>query len=269
MKKNLLILIASLAACSLTAYGYVTWSHAQSDKKVASCKVAPKSYASASEFVNSLYKPETVDLIYNVESRYMRTVTKEQVEQATTVMDLIPEKISQMLVRYEYVTVAVLHEGEETTLMGDDEYFSPGQISLLRSMDYSSNFFVRASCKRQGDDGDLIHYDLVYYMTVVPKNQASYTDGQDALIKYLRENSRKETFVITKDKLRPGRVHFSITEQGTISNVYLDSSSGFPSVDEKLIALVKDMPGTWEPATNGEGAKVNQELVFFFGIQGC
>jgi hypothetical protein len=36
-----------------------------------------------------------------------------------------------------------------------------------------------------------------------------------------------------------------------------------------MIELVKAIPGTWEAATNSNGDKVEQELVFSFGTIGC
>jgi hypothetical protein len=33
--------------------------------------------------------------------------------------------------------------------------------------------------------------------------------------------------------------------------------------------MITNMPGKWNPATNSKGEKVDQELVFFFGRQGC
>ena len=64
-------------------------------------------------------------------------------------------------------------------------------------------------------------------------------------------------------------MRFILGKKGSISNVKLTDTSGYPSVDEELIKIITNMPEKWEPAENSNGEKVNQEFVFFFGTQGC
>jgi hypothetical protein len=40
-------------------------------------------------------------------------------------------------------------------------------------------------------------------------------------------------------------------------------------LDKEVLELIVKMPGNWEPAENANGEKVEQELVFAFGIIGC
>ena len=112
-------------------------------------------------------------------------------------------------------------------------------------------------------------WDYVYYLTVIPEKEAAYASGHDALIAYLKENSKDKTAIIKEDKLQPGKVNFTITKNGTIANVKLTSTSGYTSVDKALIELITYMPEKWDPATNSKREKVDQELVFFFGLAGC
>jgi outer membrane biosynthesis protein TonB len=83
------------------------------------------------------------------------------------------------------------------------------------------------------------------------------------------ENSKAATAIIREDKLRSGQFSFTVTKKGTVENVLLIATSGYPSVDEALIDLVSNMPDKWIPATNSVGEKVDQEFVFVFGKQGC
>jgi hypothetical protein len=36
-----------------------------------------------------------------------------------------------------------------------------------------------------------------------------------------------------------------------------------------MIELISNSPGKWKPAENSVGEKVNQKLVFSFGMMGC
>ena len=37
----------------------------------------------------------------------------------------------------------------------------------------------------------------------------------------------------------------------------------------KIIKILNEVPGTWIPAKNSKGEKVDQELVVSFGLMGC
>ncbi|MEL7004496.1 MAG: hypothetical protein AAFN93_17445 [Bacteroidota bacterium] len=62
---------------------------------------------------------------------------------------------------------------------------------------------------------------------------------------------------------------FTVTKNGTLENVRLTATSGYPSVDELMVELIDSLPAKRNPAENSEGEKVDQELVFFFGLMGC
>lgn len=242
MKKSILIFCSVLTAFSFMAFGYMNWSHnAKAD----------------------------LDLVYNVDSRFMATITKEDLHKATSVLDIVPKEAKGWWeVSFTTVKVAVLHDDDEISVIGDQKELSAAQIKLLQSTDYSTNFYIKARSKTIHPETGKIE-DYVYYLTVIPENEAEYINGHDALIEYLKVSSNDKTAIIKEDKLKPGKVSFTVTKTGTIENVKLNSTSGYPSVDETLIEVVSNMTEKWNPATNSKGEKVDQELVFFFGLQGC
>jgi len=242
MKKSIIIFCAALTTISLTAFGYINWS----DNKQAD-----------------------LDLVYNVDSRFMTTITKEDLHKATSVLDIVPKKAEAWWkVSFQTVTVAVLQDGDEILEIGDSKELNAAQIMLLQSTDYSTNFYIKARGKNKHPETGKIE-DYVYYLTIIPEKEAEYTSGHDALIAYLKENSKEKTAIIKEDKLQPGKVQFTVTKKGTIANVKLISTSGYISVDEALIKIITNMPEKWEPAENSKGEKVDQEFVFFFGTAGC
>lgn len=245
MKKSFLIFCAVFSAFCLASFGYMNWSHA------------------------------SLDLVYNVDSRFDATITKEKLHKATSVLDIVPEEAEWSKVSFSNMATAVFQNGGEIRESGKDELLNAAQIRLLQSADYSTNICVKGWGKKRNGGPDYLkdlaqeELDFVYYLTVVPEKEAEYAAGYDALISYLKENSKAATAVIRENKLQPGRVHFTVTKTGSIANVTLDSSSGYPSVDDVLIDLITNMSGTWAPATNSQGEKVDQKLVLFFGRQGC
>ena len=266
MKKSILIFCAVLTTFSITAIGYMNWSNTVTDGEATSCS---KAIVFGDDIVNDINDETDLDLVYNIDSRFMATITKEDLHKATSVLDIVP-KVAEgwWKVAFQSVTVAVLHDDGEIYEMGYDKVLNTAQIKLLQSTDYSTNFYIKAlGVNNHPVTGKIENY--TYYFTIVPEKEAEYTSGQDALIEYLKENSKEETAIIKEDKLQPGKVCFTVTKEGTIANVKLTDTSGYPSIDDALVELVSNMPGKWDPATNAQGEKVDQELVFFFGKQGC
>ncbi len=247
MKKNIFIFCTAIIALSLTAFSYLNWNDKKAD----------------------------LDLVYNVDSRFVATITKENLHKAKSVVDIVPKTAEWSKISFLNMTVSVLQGDDEIRELGDNEILNAAQTKLLQSIDYSTNFYLKGRGKRKDGgpeglkDSDQDEFDFAYYLTVIPEKEAEYTAGYDALISYLRKKSKKATSIIQEDKLQPGQVNFTVTKEGTIANVKLSSTSGYPSVDEKLMKLITNLPRKWNPATNSKGKKVDQELVFFFGKQGC
>jgi hypothetical protein len=265
MKKNILIICTVLTILNLTACGQNSSETPTNETETAFAKTV----AFENTFLNAIDKQLNPDLVYVVESRFMTTISKEKLQNAKSVMDIFPKRETDRMESYADVRIAILKDGEEIMEIGKNEILTNAQIELLQSADYSTNFYIKSNSKLRTQFGRVEDYDLVYYMTIVPETEAKFALGQEALIDYLKTNSKAETIGITQDKLQPGRINFTITKEGKITSVKLDSTSGYPAFDEKLLDLIINMPKTWIPATNSKGEKIDQELIFFFGMQGC
>ena len=211
-----------------------------------------------------------MDLLYKVDSRFLHNVTHERVQSAKTIEDLVPASSTDYVETIESIEVGILTSEGKIVETTKGDRFNAAQIELLKSVGHSANIYVEADIKsKHAHTEQLMDNYFAYYMTVVPQKEAAYKEGYFSLINYLKENSRQETAVIDRDELKPGQVSFVVSKKGTVTDVNLDSTSGYPSVDEKLVELIKNMPGEWIPATNAQGENVEQELVFFFGMDGC
>lgn len=266
MKKSILIFCTVFTSISLMAFGYINWNHSTTNSKETSCN---KTLIDHKDLSKTVFSEPVIDLVYKIDSRFIARITKESLINAKSIIDIVPEEATSYRKSYQNSRISILHEHSETTEVGTSDVLNLAQRKLLQSTNYSNNIRVTSICKKISGTGNLIDDSLVYYITIIPEKEAAYESGQQALIDYLRENSRKETAGITKDKLQPGKVLFTVTKDGTISNVKLSSTSGYDTVDNTLVDLVRSIPGSWIPATNGQGQAVDQELVFFFGLQGC
>ena len=211
-----------------------------------------------------------LDLVYKVDSRHTATISKNDLHNATSVLDIVPKIATDWWkVEFQKVSVTVIgKDGEETRFEGNSKTLNAAQVMLLQSTDYSTNFYINASSmKGHPSTGERIDY--AYYFTIIPENEAEYIGGHDKLINYLKEGTKDKTVSINQDQLKPGQVSFTVTKDGTVKNIKLLNTSGYPTIDEALLELISNMPEKWQPATNLKGESVEQELIFFFGEEGC
>ena len=272
MKKSIFIFCTVLITFSLTAFGYMNWGHAGTEPtKKPDCSKLVLGY----NYIDGLINQKYIDLVYKVEPRFNTTITKERLSRAKSILDILPKKAIQSVANYQNVQVAILHEDLEISKAdkretGSSEILNEKQIKLLQSADYSANIFISANYSRKNAVSGEVEYGyLPYYITIVPEKETEYATGNDAFVQYIKENLQQEAAIIQEDQLKPGKVVFTVTREGTIADVQLTSTSGYPSVDEALVELIANTPGKWQPASNSAGEKVEQKLVFFFGLEGC
>ena len=48
----------------------------------------------------------------------------------------------------------------------------------------------------------------------------------------------------------------------------MNYSTNYPSIDKKMIELIKKTQDNWIPAEDSTGKKINQNLVFSLGVKG-
>ncbi|MFC4723593.1 energy transducer TonB [Geojedonia litorea] len=217
---------------------------------------------------NNTYNVHFVDFVYDVNSRFMTTITKEKLLKAKSVLDIVPKEAKWDKLSVETVVVAVLKDAEEIIEIGNEMQLNTAQMNLLKSVDYSSNIYIKTRAINNNYKNKSIE-DFAYYITIVPEKETAYNDGHAIFMAYLKEKSRSLITHLNEDQLQAGKIVFTITKNGTIENVQLESSSGYKSIDTKMIEIIKNAPGTWTPAENAKGEKVNQTLVFSFGKMGC
>ena len=269
MKKNILIICAVLATFSFMAFSYINRSIAETSQEEATCS---NSVDVDTDFLNTFFNKADVDLSYDVGSRYMRTVTKEDLHKAKSILDIVPEDPKVLIESYYSVTVNILDDNYNTVISetGDGPKLTAAQIKLLRSVDYSTDIMIRSEYQQKSWDNGALRYNYsTPYVTVVPEKQAVYAKGNDKLIAYAKENTKEFAAIVKENEIEDGKVTFTVTKEGKVANASITATSGYPALDKKMVDLVSNMPGTWESATNSKGEKIEQKFVFSFGIFGC
>lgn len=267
MKKSILFTCIVLASFSFTVFGYMNWGTGTTDFVEQSYN---NTHNPENVFVNLFNKQVKPDFHYAVDSRFINTVTKENLQKAKSIHDIFSKGETKGIEAFRDVNIIILPRDAEKFAKGDGNELNSAQLSLLQTTDYATDICIEAFSKQKNlETGEIEEQYFVYYMSVVPEKKAEFKDGQLALLNYLKEHSQKETASLTKDKLEPGKVRFIVTKEGEIEHVSLEATSGYKKVDNKMLALIRSLPGEWEAATNSKGKKVDQKLVFSFGIVGC
>lgn len=283
MKQPILGIAALLLFTGLTAFGYINRNHSNTGDR----------HHSAQPGQTASDAPVDFDFVYDVDTRFLSTITKEALEGAQTIVDILtpgqeepnapdhsfaltsfydkPQKKGP-IASYHNVEIHTFHgmRKGEIKVQGEDEKLNAGQIQLLRSMDYTTDFYITGNLQREALSGEgLVRDTLVQYLSVVPDQPAEYQAGKAELLTYLKKQSAATIAIARKNRIQPGKISFTITKDGGIGRVRLDYTSGYTAIDEKMLELIRDLPGAWKPAANAAGEKVEQELIFFFGVKGC
>jgi len=209
---------------------------------------------------------------YELDSRFLLTVPKDQLRAAKTVDDIVPGHLGQGGLSYSSVNIRTIEreDGTEIVVPGTDTVLNAEQLKFLWSLDYSDNFMIQVMAR--ANYGGVETASTAYFtphVTIVPEQEAANSLGREALIAHVQNGTSVFAYMVDANTLRPGKVYFTVDKAGTVSAIRLSASSGYPPLDTRVLDLINTLPGTWKPATNAAGEAVEQEFVFSFGTVGC
>ncbi len=204
---------------------------------------------------------------FEMGSEFQTTITREKLNQAKSVMDIIPEANYWRDKSIKTAELSILKNYFFANLSATSTHLSLNekQIKILPSAYYSDNLKIIIN----GEDYNQASIHRAYLVTVVPEMQATYNMGLYNFLVYLKKNTESVVGGIDESKLRAGKISYTITSTGELTNVQLLGSSGYPAIDNRLLELIKTAPGKWTPATDSDGKAVDQTLFFSFGAMGC
>jgi len=268
MKKNIIIFCAVLTTLSLTAFGVLNWNDLETDGLET---LVNEDITTNMQFKDKIKKRIFSDFIYDVGPRFS-AIKKGDIDKARSINAFFDEEQMQTIVSLKSVSIIIIIDDKRSDIRetGYSDELTAAQLKLLQSFDYSTNFLISAEYQQKNKEtGKLEDSYSTPHLTIVPEKQATYVNGKDALMTFLKDNSEAARENVDPEKLQPAKLSFTVTKDGTIENEKLDRTSGYPALDQTMIELITKAPGVWKPAENSKGEKVNQELVVSFGLMGC
>ncbi|WP_347922358.1 hypothetical protein [Pontimicrobium sp. SW4] len=270
MKKKVLIISAAVITISITVFSVMSFNNLKSNETTL---IENNPVVMNTEVNNNMANRIFTDFIYDVGPRF-NPIKKTDLDAIRSFNDLIDLEHVQRIVDYKSISVIKIIDDKESNIRetGNSNTLTNIQLEFIQASNYSTNLtFSAYLTEKNPETGAIENTHWSPYFTVVPEKQAEYSEGKDALKKYLKENSKaaRDKANINPEKLQAAKLLFTVTKKGTIENIRLDRTSNYPLVDKTMIELIKNSPGTWKPAENFEGKKVDQELVVSFGLMGC
>ena len=270
MKKRIIISATTLVILGILLFGFTNLKSNKSKEIAATEPIEPLIENNA--YFGPYEKPFP-NLYYGVDARF-EAVKKSDIQNATSIYDFISEEEKSRIIAIKSVNLVIIKNNQLSELqeLGTSGQLTDAQLQLLKSTDYFNHFTIRTEFKGKDKETGKIK-DLFYgpHITVVPEQQAQYKDGKEALLNYFKDYSRKDINIVSIEQLNAIKISFIVNTEGKVTNVKHDAmSTGYPSIDKKMMALVKNIPGEWIPAQKANGEKIDQELVFTFGLaDGC
>jgi hypothetical protein len=269
MKKSILSIGLVGIAFTLAAFSFMDRHDSLSPQDGKECIAA---IVSNRDSVKAVHAKPDFEIYYDVDSRFLMTVTKEELAKAETFLDLFPRDKNLNIVSYSSVNIARFDESgtNELGITSESGGLNASQRELLRSYYYSTNFVATAYYKKKNESTGFVEesYSTPHF-TIVPETEAYLMLGKESLVKYIKKNTDAYAHLLDKKTVQAGKVTFTVGINGNVSQALLTSTSGSAELDERVQDLILNMPMTWIPAADAKGLSVAQDFVFFFGIMGC
>lgn len=197
--------------------------------------------------------------IYHLNTR-AHASSKEKLSQAKMMTDLIKEYPSSWIKKYISTEVVAVCSGKEEKAIGSNATLTTAQRSILAKADFNTKVLIHVKYQQENAATRKIEeHNLNYAIAVVPKTQATYFGGQEAVNTYLKKNAIDKISDRELIAIKKGRIHFSIDKNGAIKAVELATTTGSTKIDALFLQVIREMP-LWKPAKDAKGILVKQRF---------
>ncbi len=197
------------------------------------------------------------------------SVTRDQLNEASTLMDLNKHYKPSWVREYHSVEVLTSHKGRIMSALNKSEVLSQEQKDNMYKADEGSEIFVDVHYIPENTLKQNESKRLDFSFTVDPENDALYSGGKQTLMQYLKESAIEKVSGTNFDKSILAAVKFTVNEDGRVEDAHLFETSKDEKIDKLLLEAICNMPN-WVPAAYNSGLKVKQEFVLTVGnLESC
>ncbi|WP_420552478.1 energy transducer TonB [Tenacibaculum aiptasiae] len=206
---------------------------------------------------------------YLVRGASNRTITKYKLSKAKTLKDIVEDYPSNWIENYITVETYRITKDEAIKEVGDDINLNSKQQELFNNIHIGDDILIRVVYKDKESLGtNNTKKETNITMTVVPEVSASFREGNEQLVEYLKKNSTVEILNWNFNPMQNATALFTVNEMGEVGNVKVTKTTGIISVDKAIIKMLYKMP-KWNPARNSKGELVSQQFELIIGEVGC
>jgi len=264
MKKNSILIAASLVLVSLLAYAFTA------NTEEVTAKVTPEEPLTKS-FTTVAEEPMKVDFFYNFGSRF-EPMRRSDILKAKSFDDFITPDLQDKIEKYYSVRVIEIIDDKEARGFhnGSGSMLNLMQLDFLRNAPLNTNLKINGQFHWYNEERGIredIHASP--HRTIVPQYQATYIDGKDGLIEWFRTKNKELTEDLDDKTLKAATLYFTIDTDGSIKEVYADRSCGYLDIDENIKQILMQTQGDWTPARDMNEKPVAQQLTISYGRGGC
>ncbi len=208
-------------------------------------------------------------LMFNISGTNAKSIKKDQLYKALTLIDITEQYPSSWISQYDSVSIQTAANGVHLIAHNLNDTLSEEQKKILSLADIGTVVTINihhhyANPVTEDLEPRTIHFGY----TVVPEVQAEFPGGEEQLNAFLEAYAIEKIPLSISQKFDQAIIGFIITETGSISNAFIEKSSGDSSIDDLLLSAINKMP-SWQPAENIDGVKVKQKFQFTVGYPGC
>lgn len=269
---NQIILVIGIIIFSFSSCGFMNNNPFTKNETVNLDYAVTQETGNENVYFTSDFNIESVpepDIFYAVLGTFGKPISISKIKKAKSIKDLIEYYPSNWIKDYLKVEIIVDSNGKEIKATSPDDILSTEQLQLLLAADYSTEIGINVFYKAENAvTKEMQVREMNTRLTLIPDVEASYVEGYDQLIIYLKEQSIAAIEAKNVNIMEALSILFSVNTQGKIKNARLKNSTGHDDVDKMLIELVTNMP-TWNAAKNAEGKTVRQNFELIISKGGC
>ena len=197
------------------------------------------------------------------------SVSKSILEDANTLMDLNCNFNPSWVKEYISVEIINIHKGVMQKAKSENATLTEEQKKQMNSADVTEEISINIQYIPENNLSKNDPKEMNFSFLVNPEIKASYPGGKEAMNQYLKTQTVDKIANTNKIGDHIGIVKFTVTTDGSISNIHLSEPSRDESIDQILLDAISNM-SKWTPASYSDGTKIAQEFAFMVGnLESC